>query len=203
MELDTATHILNVAKKHFVQNGFAATRMQDIADEAGINKALLHYYYRSKDKLYQEIVSSQLAIIAPRLSEALSTDKPLWDKLESLVNTYITTLLEHPELPLFIMTELSQKKESFIVELKKSNSLFPAFQKLLAEMEAEMDAGRIVSIPPFHLFLNVISLSVFPFMAKPLFTNLFEVPDTVFEVMMNERKSIIINFLKNALLPKE
>jgi TetR/AcrR family transcriptional regulator len=203
MELDTATHILNVAKKHFVQNGFAATRMQDIADEAGINKALLHYYYRSKDKLYDEIVKQQLSILAPRLAEALSGNLPFWDKIEKFVDTYISTLSEDPALPLFIMTELSQKKPSFIEELKKNNTLFPAIQKLISEMKLEMEAGRITTIPPFHLFLNIISLSVFPFIIKPLFTNLFEVPDTVFEVLMNERKSIIINFLKNALLPKE
>jgi AcrR family transcriptional regulator len=192
--------ILNTARKHFVNNGFAATRMQEIADEAGINKAMVHYYFRSKEKLYSEIIGHTLDAILPKLSKAMSTPGTFWEKLDAIVSIYVKTLTDQPEIPFFVMSEISQKRERFVSELKKRSSFFPAVQSFLAQMHEEMEAGRMRIIPPFHLFLNIMGMTIFPYMSKPIFITVLDVGEAQFEELMKERKEVIINFIKHALI---
>ncbi len=199
MQNDTEQIILNTARKHFVQKGFAAARMQEIADEAQINKAMLHYYFRSKDKLYQEVVRRTLGQIFPKLATAMTSDGNVLERTKHIVETYIDTILEHPEIPLFIVSELSQKKVQFVEEIKKQAEFFPAMQVFLSQMLTEMQEGRIRQFPPVQLMLNILSMCVFPFMAKPAIGAFFEVSDTDFEMMMKERKAVIMDFVTQAL----
>ncbi|MFK7770814.1 MAG: TetR/AcrR family transcriptional regulator [Saprospiraceae bacterium] len=195
----TEQEILEIARKHFVRKGFAGARMQEIADEAGINKAMLHYYFRSKDKLYHEIIKQTLNFMIPKLANAISQEGNFWEKIERLINTYIDTLTEHPDIPFFIIAELSQKRERFIEELKNKSSHFPAAQKFVMEMMNEMAQGNIKEFPPIHLFLNIVGMTVFPFMAKPVFQTIFEVSEKDFEQLMQLRKKVILDFVKSAL----
>ena len=201
MQLSTEKLILETAKKHFVQKGFTATRTQEIADEAGINKAMLHYYFRSKEKLYQEIIAQTMGEIIPKFANALSSEGDFWDHVDNLVGIYIKTLSENPHIPIFIMSELSQKKESFINEIKKHASFFMAIQSFVIQMNMEMESGRIRSIPPAQLLLNIISMAVFPFMAKPIFNTIWNASEEDFSELMKERKQIIMDFLRAALRP--
>ena len=199
MSKDTEKHILRTARRQFVKNGFAATRMQQIADDAGINKAMLHYYFRSKEKLYREIIVTTLDAIIPKLAKAINAEGTFWERLETLVEAYLDTFIEEPDTPLFIFSELSQKRTQFIDELKKRVLFFPAIKGFVGQMSAEMQAGNIREMNPMHLLLNVISMTVFPFIARPVFQTIFEFSDAGFELMMKERKTIILDFLKNAL----
>jgi len=201
MGIDKETLILEVARKHFVQRGYAATRMQDIADEAGANKALLHYYFRSKEKLYHEITVRILDTIIPRFAQALTIDGTFWERLEAMLSSYISLLQEQPDIPFFIMSEVSQKQERFIEELKKRSQYFPALQGFVMSMHQEMEAGKIRTIPPIHLMLNIMGMTVFPFLAKPFLTTVFGVADEDFSELMGERKDIILSFLRTALKP--
>ena len=199
MANDTAHIILQTARRHFVQNGYAATRLQDIADEAGINKAMLHYYFRTKEKLYYEIVRQTLDQIIPRFATAIASEGSFEERLEKLVDSYISTLIEQPDIPFFIMSELSQKRERFVDELQKRAAFFPAAQGFIQQMMMEMEAGRIRRINPLQLFLNIMGLTVFPFIARPIFTTVFQVSGPEFEQMMNERKTMILDFIHHAL----
>jgi len=199
MENKTESLILKTARKHFVQNGFVATRMQDIADEAGINKALLHYYFRSKNKLYQQIVEHILDEVMPKLAKALEYEGTFWERLEKIIQTYVAMLLEQPDIPFFIMTELSQQRATFVDHLKKRAHFFPAMQSFIGQMTEEMQQGKIRSVPPLHLFLNILGMTVFPFVAKPVFCTLFDYSDEAFEQLMQEREQVILDFMKNAL----
>ena len=124
MKKDTEKIILDTAHKHFVHNGFVATRTQEIADDAGINKAMLHYYFRTKEKLYQEVISRTFSKVIPRFVDALSGKGSFLERAEYLVDTYIEVITENPEIPLFIMSELSQNSVLFINEIKKTNYIF-------------------------------------------------------------------------------
>lgn len=201
MAIDKETLILEVARKHFVQRGYAATRMQDIADEAESNKALLHYYFRSKEKLYHEITVRILDTIIPRFAQALTIDGTFWERLEAMVGSYVSLLQEQPDIPFFIMSEVSQKQERFIEELKKRSQYFPALQGFIVLMHQEMEAGNIRTIPPIHLMLNIMGMTVFPFLAKPFLSTVFSVSDQDFSLLMEERKEIILSFLRAALKP--
>lgn len=201
MAQDKETLILEVARKHFVQKGYAATRTQDIADEAGINKALLHYYFRTKEKLYHEITVRILDTILPRFSQALATEGTFWQRLEVIVTSYVNMFQEQPDIPFFIMSELSQKQARFVEELKKRSQHFPAVQGFVMSMHQEMEVGNIRKVPPAQLMLNIMGMTVFPFIAKPIFCTVFEFSDSDFSALMEERKDIIMNFLKAALEP--
>lgn len=202
MNRNTEQLILDAARQQFVQNGFAATRMQEIADQAGINKALLHYYFRSKDKLYQEILSQTLNTIIPQFAQAIQKEGSFYEKLESLVRLYIGIFNEQPEIPFFVMSELSQKRERFILEIHKRSAYFPALMSFLQQMQAEMTAGNIRTMPPLHLLLNIMGMSVFPFMAKPIFCTISNTSDEEFQALMAERADIILDFVKKALEPR-
>ncbi|GAB5552376.1 MAG: TetR/AcrR family transcriptional regulator [Saprospiraceae bacterium] len=199
MEKDSRQIILDTALKHFVQKGFAATRTKEIAEETGFNKALLHYYFRTKDQLYQEVLQQTINKVLPRLAKAMSTDGPFMERVEYLVHSYIDILIENPELPLFVMSELSQQKESFIQAIQKQAGYFPAIFSFIQQMNEEMESGQLRSIPPMQLILNILGMSVFPFMAKPMINNIFGVADGDFITLMEERKTIIVDFVKYSL----
>lgn len=201
MEKSTEQIILETARKHFVRNGFAATRLQDIADEAGTNKALVHYYFRSKEKLYREIISSILDHVIPKFAAALSSEGALFTRIKRVVNTYIDTLLEQPDIPFFIMAEISQQKNSFMAELDKRSRFFPAIQSFLMEIVAAEERGEIRPIAPIHLLLNLLGMSVFPFIAKPIFSNVLDLPEADFRTLMEERRTVITDFMRRALEP--
>lgn len=201
MAEDKEQLILEVARKHFVQKGYAATRMQEIADEAGINKALLHYYFRSKDKLYHEIMVRILDQVLPRFAKALSHEGSFWEQVESVVSNYIELLQEQPDIPFFIMAELSQQQARFVGELQKRSQHFGAMHGFLQSMMAEMASGRIKQIPPAHLLLNIMGLTVFPFIAKPIFSTIMGVSDKDFSQLMQGRKDVVMQFLRDALAP--
>lgn len=199
MKEDKEQLILDIARKQFVQKGFAATRTQDIADEAGVNKALVHYYYRTKEKLYFEIVQQVLDSLMPRIASAMSSEGSFWERVEKLVDTYFDVLLKQPDVPTFIMFELSQERERFISALKERATFFPAAQSFLQCAMEAMAKGEIKKIAPLHLMLNVISMTVFPFMAKPVFSTIFSFSDEDFTEVMKERKVFILQFLRDAL----
>jgi AcrR family transcriptional regulator len=199
MEKTTEQLILETARNHFVQYGYGAARMQEIADEAGINKAMLHYYFRSKEKLYHEIVIQTLDFLLPRLFKAFKQEGTLFERIEHIIDTYIETLIEQPDIPFFVMSELSQKRERFIEELKKRSQHYPPVKSFLAQVSQEMQAGKIKQINPIHLFLNLLSMTVFPFIVKPVFCTLFDFSDDTFEQLMLERKPIIMAFIKAAI----
>lgn len=199
MAEDKEQLILEVARKQFVQKGFAATKMQDIAEEAGVNKALLHYYYRSKAKLYHQIIVRTLDRMIPRFAEAMAKEGTFWERVENLVTTYVEMLLKEPDIPFFIMSEISQEQDRFVSELRQRAHYFPAAQGFVMSMHEEMAAGRIRDIPPLHIMLNIMSMTVFPFICKPIFCTIFNFEEKAFNQLMEERKDVIMTFLRSAL----
>ena len=97
--------ILNAAQSVFIQKGMDGARMQEIADEAGINKALLHYYFRTKQKLFEAILKKVFSNILPNLMDMVHSDLPIEEKLGIFIENYIDLLMENPYLPNFILKE--------------------------------------------------------------------------------------------------
>ena len=192
-------NILDTARTHFVKHGYAGARMQAIADEAGINKALLHYYFRSKADLYDRIVEDVLDTIVPRIGAAIAEEGDFWARVERVVDVYVDTLLEHPDIPVFIMGELSQKREEFVAKIRARMLPFEATAEFVAQIGHEMEAGNLRSVAPHQLMLSVIGMVVFPFMAKPIFQTLMQYDEESFRELMIERKSFVMGFLKHAL----
>src|SRR6476619_6643320 len=111
-EQNTEEKILAAAKKVFLKEGMAGARMQDIADEAGINKALLHYYFRSKDKLFETIFTETSSRFIPRMNQVMDSDLPLFEKISMFCEAYISQMQQNPYIVLFIMNEANKHPES-------------------------------------------------------------------------------------------
>jgi TetR/AcrR family transcriptional regulator len=199
-EKNTEELIIEAAKKIFIKKGLAGTRMQDIADEAGINKAMLHYYFRSKDRLFEIIFTEAINKVLTSLNSILATPMPFPEKIKAIVENYLTALMANPQLPLFVLNEITQNPEMFVQKLKEKVG-FPNVNAFLMEIAVAGEQGIIRKISPLQLIMNIISMSVFPFVAKPLFQAVTEIDDVQFRMVMEERKRSLATFILDALRP--
>jgi AcrR family transcriptional regulator len=169
----------------FTKKGYAATKTRDIAEQAGLNLALLNYYFRSKEKLFEiimlEKVQQLFAFISPALNDQTTT---LEEKIDWIADHYIEMLLKNPDLPLFVLSEIRNNPERFgkVVQLN-TYVLRSYFIKQLA--------ARKPDVNPVHLFLNFLGMLIFPFITKPVFQATNAVNDDEFVKMIMERKALI------------
>ena len=189
--------ILAAARKVFISKGLAGARMQDIADEAGINKALLHYYFRNKEKLFEVIFLESAQKLFPKINFIFDSDLPLFEKIETFTAEYISIILESPYVPLFVVNEINRDPDMFFDKMVKSG--FPKPHKFLAQVEEEIKKGNIKRIHPLHLLMNMISMCIFPFMAKPMLSKRLHINDSQFRQLMEERKKEVARFVIDAI----
>lgn len=190
--------ILAAAKKVFVKKGMAGARMQDIADEAGINKALLHYYFRNKEKLFEVIFLEAAEKLFPKINAIFEADRPLFEKIENFCDEYISIVMDNPYLPLFVLNEINQDPEYFLKKVWAGKAK-PNPVKFLEQMEKEVKKGTIKKINPLHLLMNLLSMTIFPFIAKPMFQKNLGMGEAQFRIAMEERKKEIPRFIIDSI----
>ncbi|UWX55350.1 TetR/AcrR family transcriptional regulator [Maribacter litopenaei] len=193
----TEEKILIAAQQVFQAKGMDGARMQEIADEARINKAMLHYYYRSKQLLFEAVFNKAFALLAPQLNAILNDDSALEDKIRSFTQNYISFMMKHPYLPNFIIQELNRNPK--FIESIKNNVAFPNISKFKMQVEQEVEKGTIVSVNAEQLFINILSLNVFPFVASPLIKAFTNVDDNAYKAMLEDRKTAVSDFIINAI----
>jgi len=196
-EQNTEEKILSAAKKVFLKEGMAGARMQDIADEAGINKAMLHYYFRSKEKLFEKIFTELSQHFFPRLVRIFESDESLFRKIESFVGEYIDQMRQTPYLPIFVLNEVNRLPEAFIKKMMGDRK--PPIKKFLDDVQAEVKKGIIKPVNPLQLLLNIISLCVFPFVARPMFQLVTNIDKTMFDKILEQRKAEVSKFIIDAI----
>ena len=193
----TEEKILAAAKKVFLEKGMDGARMQDIADRAGINKALLHYYFRNKDKLFEVIFKEGAARLAPAVAMIFESELPLFEKIELFTREYIDMLMQNPYLPLFILNELHKHPGAMIKNLLGGKR--PNVAKFVKLVEAEIQNGTIRPIHPPNLVLNMVSMCVFPFVGKPMIQFIFGINDTQFRALLEQRKTEVAKFIIDSI----
>jgi AcrR family transcriptional regulator len=201
-EKNTEDKILDAAKDVFQQKGMTGARMQEIADKAGINKSLLHYYYRTKDKLFEKVFEIAFSIFVPKLKEMMSSDKPVFEKIGFFVKNYTNLLQKHPYIPGFVINELNRNPEILVkifeknIQLKENN-LIETFE---AQIQKEVDQGIIKPISAQNLLTNVISLCIFPIVAKPVLKGvLFGNDEEEFSAFLEQRAEFVTDFIINSI----
>lgn len=199
MKKNTKNTILEAAKKVFTTRGYSGARMQEIADEAQINKAMLHYYYRTKEELFSVILEDTMAMIVGKFGQALESEGTVLEKLERIIEVYISNIRENPHMPIFLLHELSQNRLQFLDAVKSKIHHLPNFLEFFQQIQTEQEAGKIKEVLPMHLLLNVMSMCIFPFIVKPVFCNIIEIPEEQFDMMMEQRVEIVTKFVKSAL----
>lgn len=194
---NTEKQILDAAENIFQTKGMSGARMQEIADKAGINKAMLHYYYRSKQLLFEAVFKNAFSLLAPQLNTILNDDSSIVEKVKKFTYNYISFISKHPYLPNFVIQELNQNPD-FIESIQES-STFPTLDKFNVQVEKEVQSGFLKPITGKQLFVHIISLNIFPFVAKPLIKGFLELSDTDFEKLMEQRKTEVSEFIINSI----
>ncbi len=199
-DINTENKILVAAKKVFIIKGMTGARMQEIANEADINKSLLHYYFRSKEKLFEAVFKDTFYQFIPKIDMLLSSKLSLQDKIKGFVNEYLELLQENPHLPQFILHELNRDPER-LVELMNLSGIKQIDP--ITNLERELKALKIKNVNAKHLFINIIALCIFPFIARPILEHvIFDTEQGSFEKLIEERKTEIPEFIINSIIKK-
>lgn len=193
----TENEILEAAKRIFQKKGMDGARMQEIADEANINKALLHYYFRSKQLLFEAVFKNAFLMLSPQLNNILNEDSTLFEKIQKFSKNYITFIIAHPYIPNFIIQELNKNPE-FIKKIMIEKYL-PSIEKFKIQVLENINNGTIKSINPSQLFIHLISLNALPFLAAPLLKGILNTSESDYEQLLENRKTEVANFIINAI----
>lgn len=204
---ETERRILDAATAVFIRRGTAGARMQEIAEEAGVNQALLHYYFRSKDKLSEAVFRETAGRMFPALIGIVGADTPVVEKIDSIVDTYLTTMTQTPFLPGYIISELHHHPERISQLLGQiaggdlSVITAPAFDKLEKQLAAEARAGRMRRMNAAQFFVNLLSLCVFPFAARPMLRAALGFDDNDFAKFIEQRRKELPIYIRSAIAP--
>lgn len=197
LDLTTEEKILKAAEAIFLRDGYDGSRMQDIADEAGINKALLHYYFRSKDKLFEHVFDLKIGAFFPRADGVFDLDIDFADKIGLIIEGYINLLRENPYLPLFVLNTINNpEKSDFIKKLPLG-----LMNKVAINYFVELQKGQVRSINPMQFVMSVMGMCVFPFLARPILMNAFDTDKEAFDVLMKQRIEELKLYVKLILTP--
>lgn len=188
-DLSTEEKIKKAALTLFTRKGYAATRTRDISAEAGINLALLNYYFRSKEKLFDLVMMEILFNFFNGIGEIFNDETTSLDeKIQSFVARYTVLLKQQPELPLFIFHEIRMHPDKLVSKTGIWHIFSSYFFKQLKDA---MDKKKIAAIHPFHYVMNMIGMCVFPFIAAPLFKHIGGFSEKKYGDLMDERIDLI------------
>ena len=200
LESETENRIKEAAKEIFHRRGFDGARMQDIADEAQINKAMLHYYFRSKDLLFEAVFKEAVMKLFPVVISIIESDLDVDEKIKKLIHNYIDFISANPYVPGFVLHELTQNPERMKHFVANNVSMRP--QKFFAQIQDGVDSGKFIPIEPLQLMVTIVASCIFPFVAKPMLHTLFGLDQDGFGAFIEQRKEQMTQFILNGLYKK-
>jgi AcrR family transcriptional regulator len=195
--MTTEEKILEAAHKVFQKKGFTGARMQEIADEAGINKAMLHYCFKNKELLFEAIFMKAFSQLAPQINEIFNSNASVFDKIRKFTSSYISFVIENPFLPQFIIQEINNNPDFVDRFLNHENRPNPTI--LIAQIETEIADGIIKEIHPKQLLLDIFSLTIFPFAAQVFVKGIIQIEENEFLELMEQRKIQVSEQIINAI----
>ena len=206
-DTDTEARILDAAHVVFVRRGTAGARMQEIADEAGVNKALLHYYFRSKSRLAAAVFQRVARGLFLRVSEILGSDAAIDDKVRRVIQLYLEQLTKTPYAPAYVISELNQHPDraaqfvEAVRQIRAQSLSTDVLDTLGKQLKRGVRAGSMRAISTPQFIANLASLCIFPFAARPMLCAILDLDDRGFARFIDERKTVLPEFFLNALRP--
>lgn len=188
----TEQRILLAARKVFSRKGMAGARMQEVADEAGINKALLHYYFRSKQQLFEGVFKGSADQQFSCIWNSFTESPDLFDAIERFVSAYMERMLEDPLLPLFVAQEMNRDPDGLRAFIDRGEASRQCFLRLVEEAREQ---GTIIDIDPRELLVNMMALCAHPFVARPMLTHIHGMTDEAFRRMILKRRKTVPEFI--------
>lgn len=196
---NTESTILRCAEEVFLERGFAGAKTTEIAKRAGVNHAMLHYYFRTKKNLFNVVFQDKLALLATSFSDSFSQKIPFFDKIRNAVETHFDFVQANPRLLIFLYTEVvndTDRKEIFV------KNILPSAQVLLDELEKdieeELSKGTIRDVKPVELLLNIVALNITTFLVTP-FIEVVVGKEEDMKKLMQERRESNVEFILNGL----
>ena len=186
----TEEKIKIAARDIFMKKGYSATKTRDIAEYAGINLALLNYYFRSKEKLFNQIMmESMSAFFQGMITVFMDKESSLEQKFHKIVNSYIEQIKQQPDTPLFILSEMQRNPDEFLSKMTKKLKIQDTilYQQLIAEIGKE----KLDKVNPIHFLVNLMSMTLFPFIGKSMLEHIGDINPQQFNALMEERKMLI------------
>ncbi len=201
-DLTTEQKILEVAEKLFLDKGFAATSTTEIAKKAGCNHAMLHYYFRTKEKLFQKIFENKIGLFAQAFLEPGNPEDDFETNLRRRVSAHFDMIRNNPKLPLLILTEMASNPER-IALLRESLGSFPdkLFESLNKDLEKEIEKGTIRPVSGRNLLMNILSLNAFFFASLPVFSLMLGMPKGDTKAFIEQRREEITETIIHSLKP--
>lgn len=203
----TERRILDAAHAVFVRKGTAGARLQDVAREAGVNQALLHYYFRSKARLSEAVFRRAAGELFPQVFEVMASEVELEDKVHRVIQLELDHLSRTPYLPGYIISELTHHAErarqliSMLTGLNPER-VGPAIASTLArQIDARVRAGTMRPIAPDQFIVNLMSLCIFPFAARPMLMAVLGMDQPRFDRFIDARRQELAAFFLRALQP--
>jgi TetR/AcrR family transcriptional regulator len=195
--MTTEEKIFNAARIVFQKKGFAGARMQEIADEAGINKAMLHYCFKNKELLFKAVFMNAFGQLAPQINDIFNSEESVFDKIKKFTHSYISFVIHNPYLPQFVIQEMNNNPVFVMSFLNNENRPDPSL--MIAQIEKEIADGIIKPMNPKQLLMDIFSMTVFPFAAQIMMKRMIKISDTEFNQMMEERKTSIAEQIINSI----
>jgi TetR/AcrR family transcriptional regulator len=194
--------ILEAAERLFLEKGLSLTSTTEIAKEAGCNQALVHYYFRTKDKLFEGIFQKKILVFINAFMSIDQEDIPFEKKLQRKIESHFDMLLENPQLPFLFLNELiTNPLRIGILKEKLGEYPSPVYSQFEKEFKEEIRRGRIRDMQPVHLLLSIFSLNIGVFLVKPLMMELLGMSEDAFYAFALQRKAENVKTVLHSLKP--
>ena len=190
MAESTEDKILAAAEKEFLQKGFAAARTTSIAKEAGVTHAMLHYYFRTKEKLFERIIGNKMSLLGELMMDSLANSElPLFAKIENAIIKHLDFVSANPDLPIFFIREVYSSPDNMkLVSEKLAENAWVSVAKLQAELDKAVEKGECRKVNAEMLLLDIVSLNIFSFVAQPVVETVFPDLFSNKELFLEQRK---------------
>lgn len=196
----TEVKIFEAAREVFQSKGFEGARMQEIADKAEINKSMLHYYYRSKEKLFEKVYQLSIIKLIPQIAGLLNEDLPLEEKIRKFAKKYLELIKLNPDIPLFVLHEMNKnpgRLKTFML-----NEVGKKIQPFLDQIQEEREKGNTVDLPVEQIMVNIMSLLIFPFIGRQVLQVILSIDDSEYDQFIEERMKFLPDYLVKITLDK-
>lgn len=197
---DTEERIIREARRLFIERGFENTSMSDIAQAAGINRPALHYYFRTKEKMFSAVFSDIIASVVPKIEYILTKDRPIGERIGEIVDEYLETFKEYPYLPAFILGEANRDISHLEVTVKDMG-MPEYFVRIRESLQAEMAAGRLRTVPIYDVLFAFYGLMLFPVLSRNMVNAVFVTEGLSYSDILSQWKPYIVSQMEHLLLP--
>jgi len=193
MDKTTEEKIYEAARRIFISKGMEGARMQEIADEAGMNKALLHYYFRSKENLFKAVFKDTFSKFFVKVKDTLSSEVSAKEKLIVFIDNYIDLIMANPYVPQFIINEINRDPQ-VLKTLMFESGVEP--QKVLELFFDKVQLNNLSKLDPRHIVVSLLGMLIFPFIARPLLQMVyFNDNQEAYNQFLYERKEVVKNMI--------